>query len=1092
MANNRCVWLLLALMILLPTIVSAQTYNVNNGKTTYQDITPIITSSNTAYDYEANGNYQAYFNEQLSSSQVVSFTKDGITISLQPHALNFNNDLSQIEQINMPQSVNGAATQQNKFTYQNAYGNGINLEYELQPAELKELLTINEFSNIPTPSQYVIDGGNPVIEITFIMSTNTQHISLDGVEWDKSSTVTTNNDVLVKDDQGNTIYYLPTPIAIDNNGEQTTGSYLFKKSANKLYVAIRIPYSFLQNAAYPLIIDPTFIVDYSPIPGRLLENGIANTYDDNEFESISDITSVVSDDIEATQILISGAGGPVDENYMTVGLTMDETGGVRVNDITENQNDGIVYNGPNMSITGIKNTGIQLDGINDYILIPKQLSLNTNESEDQLSCISVMRNGVGSEETIIDELTSNAGIQLVFKGDGKLIYTVKRGTSKSVTTTGNYDDGNWHTICMLSQANGDNTLYVDETPVGTTNVNTGTLSNTDDIFIGISESGSNAFGGTIDEFCQWTGMNLNSSNIINLYEQHKCTYPLGADVFAGHWNQTYDQEYEWYLRVKKEGSGTISTITYPYYNETAINNTLYVEKTLTGTGWFNIEIDELMEYQSNISLGHTELRLTTQTPTHFSEIQLRKQKDDTTPPNITNCQIIDTNIGCLETIHFLCTITDDVDVENATGYGEGEMISMIKNDTLWEGNWNPPDIDGNATYTWDYVYSCDISGNCINYTTGISVNYECSYDDYINIQHDQNIDQINLTNESVIIQWTTNNISDSLISYGTNPTNLNQSIFSPIYTDNHIITITNLEPTTTYYYNLTSTYNPEQTTGTYNFTTKISCVEQWEPYYIDYTICRTNNTIIQEKYYLDANECGTYDFLPIDNGTIEENYCNYCDPEWIEQTGPQYECQINGTRYVEYADLAYCYYTTGLLEDEPPYDHQTWQPCTYLLQEFTCYHSDDPYIKKVMDYSCTLPYRIEEWQCTNQVIELDANDLLQVNPQLTEKTNSLISINGNIETRTTFTTTNGLLNAYFTNKNMDAKHEFMVRTICRNGNETLTQEHLILPDIRNLSGRTAPYGIWIKDNMGAALITLLVIIIFAVLIGYTWKKIRRG
>jgi hypothetical protein len=643
---------------------------------------------------------------------------------------------------------------------------------------------------------------------------------------------------------------------------------------------------------------------------------------------------------------------------------------------------------------------------------------------------------------------------------------------------------------MVAKSNGENTLYVDNVSVGTSSVSTGTLSNTQDIFLGIADNGANAFGGTIDEFCQWTGTGINETNIIELYEEYKCTYPLGADVFAGHWNQIYDSEYFWYLRVKKEDPGTINTITYAYYDNNTINNTRYVEKSLTGTGWFNIEIDELMEYQSNISLGHTELRFTTETPTYFSEIQLRKQKDDITPPNITNCQIQDTNIGCLEPIHFHCTITDDVDVENATSYGEGQSVIMVKNDTLWEGTWNTPDINGNTTYTWDYVYSCDISGNCANYTTGISVNYECSYDEFINIQHNPTINLLNLTNESVIIEWTTNNISDSLIEYGTNPTILNQSKFSPIYTNTHSITLNNLIPTTTYYYNITSTYNPEQTVGPYNFTTKISCVENWQPYYIDYTACRTNNTIIQEKYYIDENTCGTTDFLPLDNGTISENYCNYCDPLWIEQVGTEYECQINGTRYVEYADLNYCYYTTGLVEDEPPYDHQTWQPCTYLLKDFTCYHSDDPYIKEKMDYSCTLPYRTEEWECTNQVIELDANDILQVNPQKNEKAGSLISFNNEVETRTSFTTTNGLLNAYFTNKNMDADNNFMVRTICRNNNETLTNEHLIIPEIRGLSGRTGAWGVYIKENMGAALITLLVIIILLFFAGFAWKKIR--
>jgi hypothetical protein len=66
----------------------------------------------------------------------------------------------------------------------------------------------------------------------------------------------------------------------------------------------------------------------------------------------------------------------------------------------------------------------------------------------------------------------------------------------------------------------------------------------------------------------------------------------------------------------------------------------------------------------------------------------------------------------------------------------------------------------------------------------------------------------------------------------------------------------------------------------------------------------------------------------------------------------------------------------------------------------------------------------------------------------------------------------------------------MVRTICRNNNETLTNEHLIIPEIRGLSGRTGAWGVYIKENMGAALITLLVIIILLFFAGFAWKKIR--
>jgi hypothetical protein len=789
MAKQRCVWLLLALMILLPTITNAETYTVNNGKTPYQDITPTITSSNTTYDYEANGNYQAYFNEQLSSSQVVSFTKDDITISLQPHALNYNNDLSQIQQINMPQSVNGATTQQNKFTYQNAYGPGINLEYELHPIELKEYLIINDFSNIPTPAQYVIDGGNPVLELTFIMSTNAQHISIEGVEWDKSSTVTTTNNVEVKDDQGNTIYYLPTPIAIDNNGIETTGSYLFKKSANKLYIATRIPYSFLQTAAYPVTIDPTFYLDYTPIPGRLYDNGDSYNESYTGFDSPTDVTTTISD---------------------------------------------------------------------------------------------------GNTETRVD-------IEKKAFGDDKILRA------------------------MFS-----------------------------------------------------------------------VTYQTGSDYF---------------IRFYKHNNNPTTIRIFPHVNDTHINNNIWANKTLSGPGWYEVNVTNITSTMQ--SLNHSEYRLieeTDQDKIEISELLLRmteppEDPGDITPPNITGCQVINQEASCEENITFYCIITDETAIDYA-------QFTIEKN--------------GAPT---NYIANKNID----NYT-------------------------ITITNTG----------------YDNNTYELTQVLAK----DSSLNTAIN-------YPNITANYFCE-----------LACEESWIPNYEDITLCEINNTKKVSLIYTDENQCGTIEELPTNNGTIQETYCNYCDPLWIQHTGGIHECQLNNTRYVEYYDDNYCYAITGLIEDEPPYDHQTWQPCNYLSKDFTCYHSDDPYIKEKMDYSCTLPYRTEEWECTNQVIELDANDILQVNPQKNEKAGSLISFNNEVETRTSFTTTNGLLNAYFTNKNMDADNNFMVRTICRNNNETLTNEHLIIPEIRGLSGRTGAWGVYIKENMGAALITLLVIIILLFFAGFAWKKIR--
>lgn len=54
------------------------------------------------------------------------------------------------------------------------------------------------------------------------------------------------------------------------------------------------------------------------------------------------------------------------------------------------------------------------------------------------------------------------------------------------------------------------------------------------------------------------------------------------------------------------------------------------------------------------------------------------------------------------------------------------------------------------------------------------------------------------------------------------------------------------------------------------------CQENWKPYY---TLCNPNDE--QMLYYLDENECDTYNNLPADNGTIQS--CNYCTISYVEK-----------------------------------------------------------------------------------------------------------------------------------------------------------------------------------------------------------------
>jgi len=233
--------------------------NYYNGSEFMPINTTMVESSDPLFDYEViEGVYQAYFKSDPTWGPVVKFIKDGIEITFQPMALQYEGYYGGLEEIYMVQDVVGAPDGSN-FLYKNAYGNGIDLQYTYYNELLKENLIISQSSDLPSPPQYMIDQGNITLNLDFVLETNSNHIVIEGVEWDKSTTKETSNEVYIKNESGNILYYLPKPYAYDSYGSVQLLEYQFKKQGNSLYVTIKTPYSWLSDFSrgYPVYIDPS-------------------------------------------------------------------------------------------------------------------------------------------------------------------------------------------------------------------------------------------------------------------------------------------------------------------------------------------------------------------------------------------------------------------------------------------------------------------------------------------------------------------------------------------------------------------------------------------------------------------------------------------------------------------------------------------------------------------------------------------------------------------------------------------------------------------------------------------------------------------
>jgi hypothetical protein len=209
--------------------------------------------------------YNAYaFREpthQFDQGQLIEYVHpaSGEAVNFQPTQLQWTNDLDQISPIADPQAVS-ATIDDDMLTWADAYGSGIDFQWETQTARLAKYVNIDTLANLGSPPQFIIDGGNPVlrVELLFQKSANTE-IWVDDVLWDEK----TNNPQETLNNvefrlAGVPLWWFKAPKAWDSGtAENSVISPLLRirKSGPNLFVEILTPWSWLETATYPVTVD---------------------------------------------------------------------------------------------------------------------------------------------------------------------------------------------------------------------------------------------------------------------------------------------------------------------------------------------------------------------------------------------------------------------------------------------------------------------------------------------------------------------------------------------------------------------------------------------------------------------------------------------------------------------------------------------------------------------------------------------------------------------------------------------------------------------------------------------------------------------
>ncbi len=262
-------------------------------------------SNNTRYDFyiKENSNYGD------GTKYCVEDNGEEYCLIYQAQDMSFRNKDGLQDYISSINGVVGTINESDKIIYENAFQN-VDLSYFVDNSKIKELFILNNLTEIP--ESYL--GENVTLDFGGYIKFDGLDIYANGKLQEKNSFITSN---AIDFKNGNkTLFSLPKPYAyyyVENknytedslNEEflkyETELQYEVKKSGNNIWFYVKTPYSFLQNATFPVYIDPSTLItglaSYTDLDGDFSIDGISSlslSSDGNYLATSSSLGDTVS------------------------------------------------------------------------------------------------------------------------------------------------------------------------------------------------------------------------------------------------------------------------------------------------------------------------------------------------------------------------------------------------------------------------------------------------------------------------------------------------------------------------------------------------------------------------------------------------------------------------------------------------------------------------------------------------------------------------------------------------------------------------------------------------------------------------------
>ena len=241
-------------------------YPDENGK--LLDInTNFVLSNDLDYDYEVTtGFYKTKLKGFLDSHDLVEYSFDKTFFKVEIQDLLFSNENGETKLISIPNHV-GGIVKGNRIIYQNAYGNGIDIEFLYHPQYFGKYLIINNLSTLN------FDNNFSYMQFNFNMKLSESiEVFIDNKRLDQNTILTQEKVEFRDSDTNEVLFYFNEPNSIDNLENSYPISLSLKKIGNEIFISKLISLDWLLQSVYPVKADADTIY---------LESDIYDMYDDD-------------------------------------------------------------------------------------------------------------------------------------------------------------------------------------------------------------------------------------------------------------------------------------------------------------------------------------------------------------------------------------------------------------------------------------------------------------------------------------------------------------------------------------------------------------------------------------------------------------------------------------------------------------------------------------------------------------------------------------------------------------------------------------------------------------------------------------------